>query len=43
MAHAVDSDYVSNEARPEHVESGVSNPSGFGGHNSCLVLRRWGC
>jgi 3-oxoacyl-[acyl-carrier-protein] synthase II len=36
-----DLDYVSNEARPEQVEIGVSNSFGFGGHNSCLVLRRW--
>ena len=36
-----DLDYVSNEARPEQVEIGVSNSFGFGGHNSCIVLRRW--
>jgi 3-oxoacyl-[acyl-carrier-protein] synthase II len=36
-----DLDYISNEARPEQVEIGVSNSFGFGGHNSCLVLRRW--
>lgn len=38
---ACDLDYVSNEARPEQVEIGVSNSFGFGGHNSCIVLRRW--
>ena len=36
-----DLDYISNEARPEQVEIGVSNSFGFGGHNSCLVFRRW--
>jgi len=36
-----DLDYISNEARSEQVEIGVSNSFGFGGHNSCLVLRRW--
>jgi 3-oxoacyl-[acyl-carrier-protein] synthase II len=36
-----DLDYVSNEARHEQVEIGVSNSFGFGGHNSCLVFRRW--
>lgn len=38
---ACDLDYVPNEARPEQVEIGVSNSFGFGGHNSCIVLRRW--
>ena len=38
---ACDLDYVSNEARPEQVDIGVSNSFGFGGHNSCIVLRRW--
>jgi 3-oxoacyl-[acyl-carrier-protein] synthase II len=36
-----DLDYVSNEARTQQVEIGVSNSFGFGGHNSCLVLGRW--
>jgi 3-oxoacyl-[acyl-carrier-protein] synthase II len=36
-----DLDYIPNEARPEQVEIGVSNSFGFGGHNSCLVFRRW--
>ena len=38
---ACDLDYVANEARPEQVEIGVSNSFGFGGHNSCIVFRRW--
>jgi 3-oxoacyl-[acyl-carrier-protein] synthase II len=36
-----DLDYIPNEARSEEVEIGVSNAFGFGGHNSCIVLRRW--
>jgi 3-oxoacyl-[acyl-carrier-protein] synthase II len=36
-----DLDYIPNEARSERVEIGVSNAFGFGGHNSCLVFRRW--
>jgi 3-oxoacyl-[acyl-carrier-protein] synthase II len=36
-----DLDYIPNEARSEQVEIGVSNGFGFGGHNSCLVFRRW--
>lgn len=36
-----DLDYIPNEARSQQVEIGVSNSFGFGGHNSCLVLRRW--
>jgi len=36
-----DLDYIPNEARSEQVEIGVSNSFGFGGHNSCLVFRRW--
>jgi 3-oxoacyl-[acyl-carrier-protein] synthase II len=36
-----DLDYIPNEARSEQVEIAVSNSFGFGGHNSCLVFRRW--
>jgi 3-oxoacyl-[acyl-carrier-protein] synthase II len=36
-----DLDYIPNEARHEQVEVGVSNSFGFGGHNACLVFRRW--
>lgn len=36
-----DLDYIANEARHEQVEIGVSNSFGFGGHNACLVFRRW--
>jgi 3-oxoacyl-[acyl-carrier-protein] synthase II len=36
-----DLDYIPNEARADQVEIGISNAFGFGGHNSCIVLRRW--
>ena len=36
-----DLDFIPNEARHEQVEIGVSNSFGFGGHNACLVFRRW--
>jgi 3-oxoacyl-[acyl-carrier-protein] synthase II len=36
-----DLDYIPNEARHDQVEIGVSNSFGFGGHNSCIVFRRW--
>jgi len=36
-----DLDYIPNEARPQQVELAVSNSFGFGGHNACVVFRRW--
>jgi 3-oxoacyl-[acyl-carrier-protein] synthase II len=36
-----DLDYIPNEAREQQVEVAVSNSFGFGGHNACLVFRRW--
>ena len=36
-----DLDYIPNEARPVDLEIGVSNSFGFGGHNACVVFRRW--
>ncbi len=36
-----DLDYIPNEARHQQIEIGVSNSFGFGGHNACVVFRRW--
>jgi 3-oxoacyl-[acyl-carrier-protein] synthase II len=36
-----DLDYIPNEARKVPIEFGVSNSFGFGGHNACVVFRRW--
>jgi 3-oxoacyl-[acyl-carrier-protein] synthase II len=37
-----DLDYIPNDSREQQVEIGVSNSFGFGGHNACLVFKRWG-
>ncbi len=36
-----DLDYIPNEARRAETAVGLSNGFGFGGHNACLVFRRW--
>jgi 3-oxoacyl-[acyl-carrier-protein] synthase II len=36
-----DLDYIPNEARAAETQIGVSNSFGFGGHNACVVFRRW--
>jgi len=36
-----DLDYIPNDARPAELTIGVSNSFGFGGHNACVVFRRW--
>jgi 3-oxoacyl-[acyl-carrier-protein] synthase II len=36
-----DLDYIPNESRTADVQIGLSNSFGFGGHNACIVVRRW--
>jgi 3-oxoacyl-[acyl-carrier-protein] synthase II len=36
-----DLDFIPNVARRQEIEIAVSNSFGFGGHNACIVLRRW--
>ena len=38
---ACDLDYIPNVARKSEIELGVSNSFGFGGHNACIVLRKF--
>jgi 3-oxoacyl-[acyl-carrier-protein] synthase II len=36
-----DLDYIPNESRKTDVRVALSNNFGFGGHNACLVVKRW--
>ena len=36
-----DLDYIPNESRKAELEIGLSNSFGFGGHNACIVVRKW--
>jgi 3-oxoacyl-[acyl-carrier-protein] synthase II len=37
----LDLDYVPNEARQKTVNAALTNSLGFGGHNACLILRKY--
>lgn len=41
LEEGLDLDYVPNQARPHHVRAAISNNFGFGGHNACLVLKKF--
>lgn len=36
-----DLDYVPNEGRPWEIEYAMSNSFGFGGHNACILMKRY--
>lgn len=36
-----DLDYIPNEGRAKRVEYALSNSLGFGGHNACLLFKKW--
>ncbi|BDF66203.1 3-oxoacyl-[acyl-carrier-protein] synthase 2 [Oscillospiraceae bacterium] len=38
---ACDLDYIPNEGRTQRVDYALSNSLGFGGHNACLLFKRW--
>ena len=38
---ACDLDYIPNEGRVQRVDYALSNSLGFGGHNACLLFKRW--
>ena len=37
----LDLDYVPNKAKQKTVRAAISNSFGFGGHNACLVLKKF--
>lgn len=38
---ACDLDYVPNQCRKSDIKYALSNSLGFGGHNACLVFKKW--
>ena len=41
LEEGLDLDYVPNQARAHTVRAAISNNFGFGGHNACLVLKKF--
>ncbi len=41
LEEGLDLDYVPNQARAHTVQAAISNNFGFGGHNACLVLKKF--
>ena len=37
----LDLDYIPNQGRAAQVEYAMSDSLGFGGHNACVVFKRW--
>ena len=38
---ACDLDYIPNQGREQQVEYALSNSLGFGGHNACVLFKKW--
>ena len=37
----MDLDYVPNKSREQKINAAISNSFGFGGHNACIVLKKF--
>ena len=37
----LDLDYVPNKSRAKKVRAAISNSFGFGGHNACLLIKKF--